>query len=233
MTSKNEHGPDEALPAKSAAGDSDYAPLRAILAALEGEDQAAYETLSRENPQLFTVLPDGGFGAEAIAQIRQALRQEDCATPDVGFSKLAAKTIARLTQMREEAAQRGMPAETDRGVLTDVTRTLTPEMAAALYRKIAPLIVFEILRKLDRSARLDTVHAVTDHLCAGDVLQRLQQCPHASDAIVDELCVCLGDVGLKKELDRASMLEVMEACGVLGDLEAMANCLLLGKTRAG
>lgn len=186
----------------------DVDPLDGVFDGLESADPAAMSALLREN----SALADR-YGADErlMRRVRLALKSSD--PPD--------RAAAIASSVRQ------------RGVLTDVTSQLPPEKAVELYRKIAPMLAFGVLRRLDRNARLDTVQAIADHLCDEAVQRRLRASEHARDGIVEELCECLRDAGVKEVLDKDALLAVMEDCGATGDLMAMANCIRLSQVRAG
>ena len=111
------------------------------------------------------------------------------------------------------------------GILTRLTKQLTPQEALELYREISPRLVLSILGYLDRSANVATVRQITDHLCRADVLARLRNGEHTRDKLTDELRVALDDSGIKQPLNRKTLLEILETSGVMKDLVAMEACL--------
>ncbi len=111
------------------------------------------------------------------------------------------------------------------GILTRLTKQLSPTEALELYRDISPRLVLSILGCLDRSANVVTVRVVTDHLCRADVLARLRNGKHARDKLVDELCLALNESGIRQLLDRETLMDILEDSGVMRDLVAMEACL--------
>jgi hypothetical protein len=170
-------------------------------------DPNAARELLRENPALAAV-------ALSDAALMQGMAQ--------AFATDEAAADARLTQESEAP-----------GLFTELTRTLTPNHAEALYRKIAPLMVYELLRTLDRSADVGTVQRMVDHLCSSDVQGRLRACEHVRDGILDEIATVLRDAGVRDALDRDAVTQIMADCGVLGELATLENCVRLMRAQAG
>jgi hypothetical protein len=119
------------------------------------------------------------------------------------------------------------------GILTSLTRQLAPEKAMLLYRKIAPVFVFQILNKLNESASLRDVHRFVDHLCNETVLARLAACEHVRDGILDELRAVMGSSDIRLELSREDLQQILVECGAMQDLVAMENCIRLSASKAG
>jgi hypothetical protein len=208
--------------------DAEQVALHAILEALAASDEAVLARLTAENPDLVEVhlVPP-----DLRDQIRQALTAEG----DPAFARLTERTRRRLEDLRAVPSTAAELADKDTPVspLTYTTGQLTPEQAHALYRKISPLVVFEIMRTLDRSANVAIVQEIADRICSDEVLTRLRACRHVRDGIIDELCRYFGESGIRAVLDRERLLEIMEECGALNDVTTMANCIRMSQVKAG
>ena len=112
------------------------------------------------------------------------------------------------------------------GMLTRVARQLTPDDALELYRTILPRLILQVLEHLDRSANVDLVRRVTEHMCRADVQETLRESDHVRDAVVSELCKVLNDGSIQRVLDRGSLLDIMQASGVTNNLATLEACLL-------
>jgi hypothetical protein len=172
--------------------------------------------------------------AADLAVAREMLR-ENPTLADAVLSDAALKQSLAvvLHDLQADATTQQATIKEAPGVFTELTRTLTPEHAEALYRKITPLLVYELLRTLDRSADIGTVQRIVDRLCSRAVQDRLRSCAHVRDGILDEIAAVLCDVGLRETLDRQAVQEVMADCGVLGELSTLENCVRLMRTQAG
>jgi len=110
------------------------------------------------------------------------------------------------------------------GILTRVTKQLTPKEACELFREIAPRLVLGILEHLDQSVNVGTARRIADHMCQADVQNRLRNGEHVRDKIVDELCRILNGSDIKQRLDRKTLLGIIERSGVMKDLITMEAC---------
>jgi hypothetical protein len=191
-------------------------------------------------------------GRDALLDADPAIVEQIHASSDVRgdlAAALSGKIVpltpeqTRLAESTErEIARRGMavasgtatPSSDERsGILTSLTRHLSPEKAMLLYRKIAPVFVYQILNKLDESASLREVHRFVDHLCSEPVLARLANCEHVRDGILEELRDVLGTCQVELRLSRRDLQGILEECGAVQDLVAMENCIRLAASKAG
>jgi len=216
------------------AGDTERRFLSMLLDSLAAEDPAELEELLRDNPSLTSCL---GGDELLMERVREVLLAEAPAG-DAEFGRIVADTRAALAARRDAdvlAPAVPLPAlhTEQNGILTSVSRKLEPAEALKLYRKIAPLLVFEILKVLDKSASLEVVHRLADHLCSEPIQERLRNSEHAREQIVSELCQLLCDSGIKKALNREALLDILEGCGAMESLNAMDNCIRLSQTKAG
>jgi hypothetical protein len=199
------------------------AVVRAIFEAVAGEDAETVRAVLREN----AALADAVLGREELRAMMRALVGE---ASHADIEELLQPVAERVGAGPHEVEAQDTAGEEPPGMFTELTRELSPERAEQLYRKIVPLLVYEILRAVDRSAHVSTVQQIADHLCSREVQERLRACAHVRDGILDELCVELRDHGLRTAMSRRAMLKIMEACGVTGELTALVNCIRL--TRA-
>ena len=207
----------------------DSTSLRALFDAIAAEDGDLARALLGANPALADeVLSDADLGAmlrDVLAGEGSALEEPNGAQPAIRAAQDTSDSA--LTPVSPASAT------DDPGLFTELTRELAPERAAALYRKIVPLLVYELLRTLDQSANVATVQRIVDHLCSPAVQTRLRQCAHVRDGILDELCALLHDTGLRDALDREAVLAIMADCGVTGELMTLVNCIQLIQANAG
>jgi hypothetical protein len=142
------------------------------------------------------------------------------------------RTRAALAKRREAAT--GQDADSEpAGILTSMTRQLSPERAIELYRKITPVFVYQVLDRLYQSASLRVVHEIVEHLCSDEVQARLRACEHVRDGILDEFCTVLGQSEIRQQLSREDLQHLLEECGAANDLLAMENCIRLASAKAG
>jgi len=198
------------------------AVVRTIFEAVAGEDPETVRAVLREN----AALAEAVLGRDELVALMRTLFDED------GDATIRAWFTEALP--REAAASAAMPsgnipehADEAPGLFTELTRELSPERAEQLYRKVVPLLVYELLRTLDRSANVALVQQIVEHLCSREVQDRLRGCVHVRDGILDELCVVLRDRGVRGVLNRDDVLRVMEACGITGELMTLVNCIRL------
>jgi len=193
-------------------GDADA--LRFLMDAIAAEDSGLVRELLRENASL----------AEAVmsdAQVAAAVREV-------------------LSEM-ESITKVPTPADADAdapGLFTELTRELSPQRAEALYRKVVPLLVYEMLRALDQSANIATVQQIVDHLCSREMQTKLRGCSHVRDGILDEITTVLASAGINRSADRRALnrddvLAIMNDCGVTGELMTLVNCVRLLQANAG
>lgn len=198
-----------------------------LLAKLAREDSEACDALLKANPSLLD-------SVEREDDLRERVRAALTGQGDIPLSpqqeRVANETRSALARLRDAAA--GPDTEPD-GILTSMTRQLAPEKAVALYRKITPVFVYQLLGTLERSASLMVVHQIVDHLCSEDVQARLRASEHVRDAILDEFRVVLGQSELGQELSRDSVERLLNDCGAMNDLIAMENCIKLAASRTG
>lgn len=187
----------------------DAAALRALLDAVAAEDGKLARELLRENP----ALADAALHDDDLAALLRAAIIED------GAVAVPSPAIANTTD--------------DPGLFTELTRELAPERAEALFRKIVPLVVYELLRTLDKSSNVATVQQIVDHLCSPPVQKRLRACEHVRDGILDELSTVLQDAGVRDALDRDAVHAIMVDCGVTSELMTLVNCIRLLQAQAG
>jgi hypothetical protein len=230
-----------------------------LLAALAAEDREAADALLQVNPSFAAIYQPGAAspqteapapqsevgrrGGAVMHALRRVLRAAPSSADDAGFRQAVEDTKAQLSAIRRKVSAGAPPVPAEpahfelpreaAGVLTSMTRQLSPELALELYRKIAPLLAFAVLKHVERSASLDHVQAVAEHLCAEPVQTRLRAAEHVRDALVDELCTVLGDTRIKLGLNRRNLMVIMEESGATADLSAMVNCITLSKVRAG
>ena len=101
-----------------------------------------------------------------------------------------------------------------------------------LYRKIAPVFVYQILSSLKQPPSVRCVRQFVDHLCSEEVQQNLRRCPHVREGILQELRDLLGHSEVRHELSLQELQEHLEDCGAMSDLIAMANCITLASSQA-
>ncbi len=206
--------PDAITPAERAA-------LHALLDDLARLDRRSFDQLLAECPDLADLHQ---LDADLWDQVREAL--VDSADADPAFARLA-------DQARRQAAGAPLTEHDAPGVFTDVTRELTPEDAQKLYRKVTPQVVFEVMRSLGQSANVAVAQRITDALCSDQAMARLRARDHVRDGIIEELCRHLDDAPTPIALDRERLLEIMEQCGAMGEVNTMANCIHMTKFKAG
>lgn len=111
------------------------------------------------------------------------------------------------------------------GVLTRVTKRLTPSEADDLFQQIVPRLVTSVLEELDRSANVGLVRRITDHLCLPEVRDRLRRCEHVRDGLVGELTTVLKREGLCCSLNRGIVMNAVGEGGAMHTLLALEACL--------
>ncbi len=196
-----------------------------LLDDLSATNPEVCESLMRTNPELAEQHADA---SRLRVRIHSALRGQRVPLT-AAQEQMAERTQASLDERRaKKACESAMP-----GILTSVTQQLPPEKAVELYRKIAPVFVYQMLGRLNASASLNVVHNVVEHLCSEDVQRRLQASEHVRDAILEELRVVLGRSELGLELSRSEIGQVLEEAGATQDLIAMENCIRLSASKAG
>ena len=205
--------------------------LAKLLDKLATEDRAAYDALRDANPDL---VEHYGESDHIRQRTRAALLGHAGTTLSPEQQQLVERIKATMAKYRASASQAAPLRVSDEppGILTSVTRRLSPERAIELYRKIAPMIVHQMLNRLKPSVNLSVVQRLVDHLCTRDVLVRLSACEHVRDGILDELCTALGRHEIRRELSRADLQRVLEESGAVDDLIAMENCIKIAVTRA-
>jgi hypothetical protein len=194
-----------------------------LLDDLAAQDPAAHEALLAADP--------GIIECAAGAEVRwERLRAALTGQAGVQLSAEQARVIADTAQAW---AQRRPVVEEQTGVLTSLTRHLPPHKAVQLYRKIAPVFVYQVLGRVNESASIRVVNQIVDHLCSDEVQQRLRTRAHVRQGILDEFRAVLGRSDLHQELSLADLERVLEECGAMNDLLAMENCIRLTAARAG
>lgn len=118
-------------------------------------------------------------------------------------------------------------------MLTDVTRSLPPERAMELYRSIAPQVIYEMLRAAGNMPRLEMVLSLAERMCSPEVQERLRASAHVRDGLIDELSAAIAGADLREQLDREAVKRILEECGAMRKIVAMANCIKLARSRAG
>ena len=195
-------------------------------------DQVA-QTLPDVHAALIKANPELQAETDDLDEIRR--RVGDALSGKSGIP-LSASEEAVAERIREQwtrlRAERDAAAERT-GILTSMTRQLPPEKAMELYRKFAPVVVYQILDRVDQSTSLRVVHTVVDHLCSEQVQNRLRGADHVRDALIEELRAVLGAGESAVQMTRAELLEVLEESGAMNDLIAMENCLKLAASKAG
>lgn len=188
--------------------EDDRASVQRLFATLAGEDPDTVRAVLRDNP----ALAEAVLGSAELQRLLRAVAAEPA-------SPLAGSPAPQVDPPR-------FPAYAEpQGIFTELTRELSPERAEQLFRKIAPLVVYELLRALDQNTNIGTVQQVVDHLCSPAVQDRLRACAHVRDGILDELAAVLRDAGLRTAIDRAGIQALMEDCGAAGELKTLVNCI--------
>ncbi len=202
--------------------------LERLLELLSREAPAGYRDLIRANPQLRRMASVD----EVLARVRAALSGQSelpLTAPQRAAAEALRRAAARLCgEPEENASDRG-----ELGVLTSLTRQLSPEKALVLYRKIAPILVYNLLQQLIGSAPLDLVGQVTDRLCGPQAQDRLRCAPHVRDAIVNEVSDAVGCSRIQRRLSRQDVLVLLAASGMMNELLIMENCIKLIHAKAG
>ncbi len=206
------------------AADDERRFLSNLLDALAREDCVAHDLLLEANPDLADAYGEAD-------RLRERIR-----------AALTDATEARVERARAAGVRAGLPAagvtapaaaDDPDGILTSLTRHLPPEKAVALYHKIAPAFVYQLLNRLDEGASLRVAHQLVDHLCSAEVQARLRACAHVRDGILDECCAALGRSELSHKPSRDDLQRVLIECGAMHDLIAMENCITLVASKAG
>jgi FixJ family two-component response regulator len=128
------------------------------------------------------------------------------------------KLIQRIRELTVES-----PVQ---GVLTRMTRRLTPDEAANLFREIMPRMILEILAEVDQSATVESITRMAEHFARPDVMVRIRAHAHVRDGILTELVTCFQAAGVKVPVDRSSVLSAVERSGALHRLRVLEACLV-------
>jgi hypothetical protein len=206
--------------------------LSNLLDTLAREDRVAHDLLLEANPDLADTY---GEADRLRERIRAALTDPTAAGRSV--ERTASVERARAAGVRAgppaDVAAASPSADDPDGILTSLTRHLPPEKAIALYHKIAPAFVYQLLNHLDEGASLRVAHQLVDHLCSAEVQARLRACTHVRDGILDECCAALGRSELRHRPSRDDLQRILVECGAMHDLIAMENCITLVASKAG
>jgi len=212
--------PKRQRPEHDPAPANDAAVVQRLFASLAADDPEVVRAVLRDNPALAETV----LGSEALRRTLQAVAD------DVWPAGPVLPAESGADDRHPAATDVSLVREGDdepTGLLTELTRELSPQRAEELYRKVAPLLVYELLRKLDENAQVGTVQRVVDHLCSPGVQEHLRACTHVRDGILEELAEVLCRTGVCAELDRAGVQRVMERCGVMGELLTLVRCIRL------
>jgi hypothetical protein len=206
--------------------------LSDLLDNLMRADHAAHDILLEANPDW---VEHYGEADRLRGRIRAALTGQAGTSLSAEQVRLIERTKAAWAEHRAAAdrtAPQAAPEETE-GILTSLTRHLPPEKAVALYHKIAPAFVYQLLKRLNESASLRVAHQLVDHLCSEGVQQRLRVCAHVRNGILDECRAVLGQSEIRQEISREELQHLLVECGAMHDLIAMENCITLMASKAG
>lgn len=211
--------------------DEERAALRSVLEKVAAEDPDSLKAFLRGNP-LFA--EEYRRGEDCLRLLHRALAEKTKAGNDPEWAGLLVGLARRCPAGSASAVDIRSPSvREDAGILTDIARQLPPDQIMQLYRKIAPLVVFEILKLLTHSTSLEKVNEIADHLCNEETQERLRKSEHVRDGLLDELRFLLGDAVVDRVLTRERLLEVLHDCGAMNDLIAMENCIKLSRAKAG
>jgi hypothetical protein len=209
--------------------DADQAWLTRLWDRFAAADPQGFEQIAASNPTLVEAFGGTDVG---MRQLRAALTPPAGANLEARFAESAASVAASPGESGDAAhVFFANPAEIH-GLLTSVTRSLSPARALELYRTIAPHVVYETLRTIDAAVRLETVLSVAEHLCSDAVQARLRAEKHVRDALIDELGAAVQDSGIREKLDRVRLQEILEQCGAMRHVVAMSNCIKLARAKA-
>ena len=234
MTDDRKESQGKASPGahRNALTDEERLFLTGLLTDLAEEDRPACDALLRANPEL---IDECHTPAELAAKIRATLTGTGGTPLSQEQQQLIERTKDALAEIRSRRhlVTPLAAAEEDAGVLTSLTRQLSPAKAAELYRKIMPAFVYQVLDRLNRSASLHVVHQIVGHLCSDEVQAQLRTCEHVRDAILDEFRDVLGQSEIHQQVSRADLQKLLVECGVMNDLIALENCIKLVASKAG
>ncbi len=206
--------------------------LSDLLDELAEQDGGAHDALLEAHPHW---VEHYGASDNLRERIRAALTGRVGTPLSREQKRVIERTRASWEEYRAHAGPElpgGTPDETT-GVLTSMTRQLSPEKALELYRKIAPLFVYEILNRLNESTSLRVVNQLVEHLCSADVQQHLSACAHVGSGILEEFRTVLGRSEIRQEVSPEELQRLLEESGALNDLIAMENCIKLGAAKVG
>ena len=204
--------------------------LSSLLDDLAETDPAMHEMLVETNPDLLDL---GDLQADLRERLRESLLALVSEDTPADQRRFVAQIQARLLRRRMEEEEAPAADKDPTGIITSLTRQITPEQALALYHDIAPRLVHEVMSYLGHSANLGTVRRAADHLLAEDVQARLRECEHVRDGILEELQAVLEPGDRSRYPTRSELMELMRRSGAERHLVAMANCLTLAGSRAG
>lgn len=230
--STDSHPPAPSKTGTESLSDDERRFLSDLLDELMEQDGAAHDTLLEANPHW---VEHYGVSDNLRERIRAALTGRAGTPLSQEQQRLIERTQALWEEYRTHAGQDlpGGTAEESTGVLTSMTRHLSPEKALELYRKIAPLFVYEILNRLNESASLRVVNQLVEHLCSAEVQQRLRGCAHVRSGILEEFRTVLGRSEIRQEVSPEELQRLLEESGALNDLIAMENCIKLTAAKVG
>lgn len=209
--------------------------LSALCDELARSDPSAHAALLEACPELLDeTLRSQSLGATIRNVLRLALVAPS--NPSVPGARAAVRATAAAWSTRRDPQAEPVSSGTEPpGVLTSLTRQLTPERAMDLYRKIAPMLVYQLLHALDARANLSVMHTVVHRLCGDAVQRRLRAAEHVRDVLLEELADSLSASGAldgSRGIGRADVEEALRASGATARLAAMENCIRLA-ARAG
>lgn len=204
---------------KQPRGEDERAAVKKLFGWLASEDPAAVRAVLRDNPELAEAVMDS-------SDLQQLVQHVAAELPPAELDGPSGRPPALVAFEAEAAVP---PDAAPPGIFTELTRALSPERAAQLYRKVVPLVVYELLRALDQNANVATVQQVVDHLSSRAVQERLRAAAHVRDGILDELAFVLRDAGVRAALSREDVQRIIEECGVLGELMTLVRCIRLSQ----
>lgn len=130
--------------------------------------------------------------------------------------------IERLIQRVGEATE-DAPVQ---GVLTRMTKRLTPDEAGSLFKEIMPKLILAILAEVDQTANVEAITRMADHFGRVDVQERIRKFEHVRDGILAELVTSFELEKLKASVTRESLLKAIETSGALHRLRVLESCLI-------
>lgn len=199
---------------------------------LARQDGRAHAALIRNNPDLVELYGRaGGLRQRVSAALTTTGDGVPAASRELIDRVRAA--LAECGASSDAAAEAQGTGPLEIGMLTSLTHRLPPEQAMELFRRITPVLVYQILERLNDSAHIPIVRRFVDHFCSAEVQARLRNCEHVREGILEEFCRVLGSSEIRRTISAGELEQLLLEGGAMHELLVMENCIKLVSSRAG